>query len=108
MTRGEEKRDRFLTAKDVAERYGLPLRWVYRCRTLPRRKVGKYLRYSEAALIEWEKRHVTKADQFYGDNRYIAKVIASKAGRAIARRSHNDVKSKQAKSGKFALKFDIL
>ncbi len=47
---------RYLSAKDVAERYGRPLKWVYKCKDLPRRKIGKYLTYREDELEKFEKR----------------------------------------------------
>ncbi len=45
---------RYLTAQEVAERYGLTLAWVYRCKKLPRRKVGKYLVFREDELESFE------------------------------------------------------
>lgn len=48
------KGPRFLSAQEVADRYGLSRRWVYDCRTLPRRKVGKYLVFREDELEEFE------------------------------------------------------
>lgn len=46
---------RFLNAQQVADRYGLTVKWVYGCRTLPRRKVGKYLVFREDELEQFEK-----------------------------------------------------
>lgn len=45
----------FLSARQVAERYGLTVRWVYGCRTLPRRKAGKFLVFRLDELEEFEK-----------------------------------------------------
>ncbi len=45
---------RYLTASEVAERYGRTLGWVYRCEKLPRRKVGKYLVFREDELESFE------------------------------------------------------
>lgn len=51
----EKPKHKFLTAKQVADRYGQSLKWVYGCLTLPRRKVGKYLVFREGELEEFEK-----------------------------------------------------
>lgn len=48
---------KYLTAQQVADRYGMSIRWVYGCRSLPRRKLGKSLRFLESELETWEKRH---------------------------------------------------
>lgn len=48
---------KYLTAQQVADRYGMNIRWVYGCRSLPRRKLGKSLRFLESDLETWEKRH---------------------------------------------------
>jgi hypothetical protein len=45
---------RYLSAADVAERYGRPLQWVYKCEKLPKRKIGKYLVYREDELEIFE------------------------------------------------------
>ncbi len=45
---------RYLTAVEVAERYGMTLGWVYRCKKLPHRKVGKYLVFREDELEKFE------------------------------------------------------
>ncbi len=57
--------ERYLTAQQVADRYNLSLQWVYGCRSLPRRKVGKYLRFKESDLEQWEKRH-NETSRTYG------------------------------------------
>lgn len=51
----DKPKPKYLTAQDVADRYGLTRKWVYGCRTLPRRKVGKYLMFREDELEEFEK-----------------------------------------------------
>lgn len=50
-----DSRPKYLTVQEVADRYGLTKSWVYGCRTLPRRKVGKYLRFREDELEQFEK-----------------------------------------------------
>ncbi len=59
------EKDRLLTAQEVADRYRLRLQWVYGCRSLPRRKVGRYLRFLESELETWEKRQ-TGSGRVYG------------------------------------------
>jgi len=56
---------KYLSAAQVAKRYGLTTNWVYGCRSLPRRKVGKYLRFLESELEEWEKRQAPSS-RVYG------------------------------------------
>lgn len=58
---GEEKvidrpEDTWLTAKDVARRYGMAIEWVYHCKDLRPygRKMGKYLRFSLSNLRRFE------------------------------------------------------
>ena len=45
---------RYLSAKEVAERYGRTVGWVHRCLKLPRRKMGKYLVFREDELEDFE------------------------------------------------------
>ncbi len=45
---------KYLSAKQVAERYGLTVQWVWKCKALPRRKVGKYLMFREDELERFE------------------------------------------------------
>lgn len=52
------KEPRFLTAKQVAARYGRSLKWVYENRTIPRRKIGKFVMFREDELDAWERRRV--------------------------------------------------
>ena len=48
--------EKYLSPKEVAERYGLSVAWVYRCADLQAIsfKVGKYLRWRESDLIAME------------------------------------------------------
>ncbi len=48
------KQQKYLSAHDVAERYGRPVTWVYSCKKIPRRKVGKYLMFLESDLSLFE------------------------------------------------------
>src|SRR5262245_432521 len=66
---------RYLTAAQVAERYGLTLNWVYGCRSLPRRKIGKYLRFRLDELEIWEERYVEHSRLFTFKTPYISRVV---------------------------------
>ena len=52
----------FLTVKEMAEKLRVPVSWIYartRLRgqdTIPHLKVGKYLRFKEAKVLEWLER----------------------------------------------------
>ena len=62
MGNSSNGRDRLLTAEQVAEMYQVPKSWVYgRTRKrgverLPHLKLGKYLRFEEAAVREFLER----------------------------------------------------
>jgi predicted DNA-binding transcriptional regulator AlpA len=90
---------RYLTAKDVAERYGLSIRWVYSCLTLPRRKVGRYLRFLESDLEIWEKRQAPSS-RVYGFHIFESKPII---GKPRVRFTKKEIE--QEKKG-FELQFD--
>ncbi len=101
---GSMSEERYLTAQQVADRYNLSLQWVYGCRSLPRRKIGKYLRFLESDLEVWEKRH-TETSRTYGfystDNtKDIQQHYDIHRGA-----SHNSILSR---GQEFALLFDIL
>ena len=92
------EKPRYLSAQEVAERYGLTVSWVYGCRTLPRRKVGKYLRFREDELEEFEKSW-QKATPSY-------RTYRTKAELNI-RESYNGVECFEAEVGKRPLLIDI-
>jgi hypothetical protein len=48
--------ERYLTAQQVCDRYGLSLNWLYHCHRLRKyaRRAGRYLRYREADLELFE------------------------------------------------------
>lgn len=54
MGKRKEQPQEYLTAKEVAARYGQKLRWVYNCTSLPRRKVGRKLVFRKDELLEFE------------------------------------------------------
>lgn len=102
---------RYLTAKDVARRYKLPLSWVHHCEALKpyKRKIGKHLRFTESDLEEfeayraqWPRPYVTGKESG-GREGYDLK-----RQRLAAEASDNDLKSKQHEEAKAKLKFDIL
>lgn len=51
------EKPRYLSAKQVAERYGVSPQWPYRCKDLQkyRRKIGQYVRFLESDLELFEK-----------------------------------------------------
>lgn len=110
----EEKRVRFLTAREVAERYGQRLSWVYGCRSLPRRKVGKYLIFREDELedfeLSWQK--ATPSYRTFRTKREFA--IASTVNYAETRRlagrpaSHKDPHSQSASQSEDAASADLI
>ncbi len=45
---------RLLTAEEAAALLNIPVRWIRRhAKTLPHRKLGKYVRFEERALLRW-------------------------------------------------------
>ncbi len=56
--------ERTLSARQVADRYGLTEQWVYHCLELQHIafKVGKYLRYRESDLVKFEKARAAKQE----------------------------------------------
>lgn len=86
---------RFLTPKQVAERYGLTVKWVYGCHALQAIAIrcGKYLRYRESDLVE--KFETTRS------SRRGYQIIMRRIGLEAERRKA------EAKRPKFKLKFDI-
>ncbi len=60
MKKGRPATPKYLTPKQVAARYGMTVKWVYGCRSLPRRKIGRYVRFLQEELEIWEKRHTSK------------------------------------------------
>lgn len=56
---------RYLTAEEVAERYGRSVGWVHRCKKLPRRKIGKYLAFREDELEKFEKDRSNQGRGFF-------------------------------------------
>ncbi len=95
--------ERYLTAQQVADRYNLSLQWVYGCRSLPRRKVGKYLRFLESDLIDWEKRQ-TGSGRVYGFHIFENTEVRTKLKRSFNFVAHNE---NYDNGGKFELLFDI-
>ena len=95
--------DRYLTAQQVADRYNLTLQWVYGCRSLPRRKVGKYLRFLESDLEIWEKRHVDTA-RTYGFHMFENTKLIQSHHDIHKQTSHNEIISG---GQEFELLFDI-
>ncbi len=92
---------RYLSAKEVAERYGLSVNWVYGCRTLPRRKVGKYLRFLESDLEQWEKKLPESIRTF---NWHLVEPV----GVGVRSMSHKHNSDRYDEDGKLVLSFDIL
>ena len=56
---GDQEQERLLTPQDLAQRFQVPVTWVYgACRPrandpLPYVKVGRYLRFEESAVREY-------------------------------------------------------
>jgi excisionase family DNA binding protein len=65
MSARDDRRDRLLTARQVAETLGVTpktvLRWTS-TRGLPGFRLGRALRYREADLEAWLRRHATTGD----------------------------------------------
>ncbi len=95
--------ERYLTAQQVADRYHLTLQWVYGCRSLPRRKIGKYLRFLESDLEDWEKM-VGGTVRTYGFHAFHPKEVKLRSGRYSQVPSHNSL---NRNTGEFVLLFDI-
>lgn len=105
---GQDREVRYLTAKQVAARYGQRLSWVYGCRTLPRRKVGKYLVFREDELEEFEKRW-QKATPSYRTYTFQLQsgLLPARDDRPENLKSHNDPQSEEVERPKFKLLMDI-
>ncbi len=101
--KGSMSDERYYTAQEVADRYGLTLQWVYGCRSLPRRKAGKYLRFLESDLIEWEKRQ-TGTGRVYGFYIFDQPEVRTKLKRSFNYVAHNE---NYDNGGTFELLFDI-
>lgn len=50
----KKKEIKYLSAEDVALRYGRTVGWVQRCKMLPKRKAGKFLVFREDELERFE------------------------------------------------------
>lgn len=50
--------EKFLTALQVAERYGRPVNWIYTCKELQecKVKIGKYIFFRESDLLALEEK----------------------------------------------------
>lgn len=95
-----EKPPRFLSAKEVAERYHLPMRWVYDCRSLPRLKIGRYLRFLESDLEIWERRQ-TGTGRVYPFHHSENTEVRTKL------KGYQRELEKKAEGGEFVLQFDF-
>lgn len=102
---------RYLSAKDVARRYRLSVAWVHHCQGLRpyKRKIGKYLRFLESDLEEfeayraqWPRPYVTGKERG-GREGYILE-----NHRLAVEASDNDLQSQKYEEAKAKLKFDIL
>ncbi len=50
----EPTSSRLLTAEEAATLLNVPVRWIRRhAKTLPHRRMGKYVRFDEQALLRW-------------------------------------------------------
>lgn len=94
---------RYLSSKEVAARYGLTVEWVYGCRSLPRRKVGRYLRFLESDLEVWERRQ-TGSGRVYPFHIQENTKVMTKEKDIHSAPSHNSL---QSGGQEFVLLFDI-
>lgn len=98
---------KFLTALQVAERYGLTVDWVYGCKELQqyKRKVGKYVMYAESDLEKFEDYReqwprTPSSGKKPGSQGYPIK-------QRLMRLKQESTEAKKNKPKRFKLKFDI-
>lgn len=97
MSREEQQQgtDRYLSAQQIADRYGLTRQWVYQCVKLRKyaRNVGKYVMWRESDLEKFEsERSKTQGFDLEHFMRYTAMTKAQE---------------RKARSKAFRLKFDM-
>ena len=87
---------KFLTADQVAARYGRPISWIYTCKELKACavKIGKYLHFRESDLLALEEKR-----------RFSKRGFDLEARRNVIRqKKESEIKNKRP----FKLKMDIL
>jgi hypothetical protein len=99
---------RYLTAKQVAERYGQKLRWVYNCTTLPRRKVGRKLVFREDELLEFEMtwKRATPSFRTFQTMKELGKTASDNSNNCWVNKPEGKPRKRSAKLKNY-LKFDM-